>query len=63
MYVGKHLFNPSAKYGWTYEDDHLAQMMEVAQISSIPSKLLEKSKNATKFCKEDGTSSRESKRD
>jgi hypothetical protein len=57
MYVGRYLFHPSAKHGWTFEDDHLAQMMEVAQISSIPANLLEKSKIATKFCEEDGTSS------
>jgi len=54
LYVGKYLFHPSATPDWTYEDDHLAQMMEVAQISSIPPNLLDKAKNATKFCRKDG---------
>jgi hypothetical protein len=54
MYVGKYLFHPSAKHNWTYEDDHLAQMLEVAELSSIPSNLLVKAKNATTFCRTDG---------
>jgi hypothetical protein len=53
MYVGKYLFHPSAQYDWTYEDDHLAQMMELAQITELPSTLLQRSKNAKKFCNDD----------
>jgi hypothetical protein len=56
MFVGKYLFNPSAQYCWTYEDDYLAQMMELAQVTELPSTLLQQGKNAKKFCNDDGLS-------
>jgi len=56
MYVGKYLFHPSAQQDWTYEEDHLAQMMEVAQLTQLPTNLIQKAKNAKKFCDEDGLS-------
>ena len=53
MFVGKYLFNPSAQHYWTFEDDYLAQMMELAQVTELPSTLLQRSKNVKKFCNDD----------
>jgi hypothetical protein len=56
MYVSKHLFHPSAQQNWTYEEDHLAQMIELAQIPKLLSALLQRSKNAKRFCNDDSKS-------
>ena len=50
MYVGMYLFQLEEKY---VEDDHLAQMMELAQVTELPSTLLQRSKNAKSFCNDD----------
>jgi hypothetical protein len=54
MYVGKYLFNPAAQDEWTYEDDYLAQMMELNQVTKFPPELLQRSNKKTKFFDEDG---------
>ena len=40
LLVGRHLFNPSAASRWTYEDDHLAQMLEVTEQKQFPLSLI-----------------------
>lgn len=55
MWVGKALFRAFANGTLTYEDHHLAQMMEVAKVSRYPSALLGKGKAFFDFFEKDGS--------
>ena len=54
MWVGKALFRSFPTESRTYEDHHLASMMEIARCSSWPPELLGQGANFSKFFETNG---------